>query len=212
MISLMPTLLSLLVILIAISVIIGWIFGIEILKSWIPLEISMKFSVAICFLLCGFALLSSTFYIKGSREWPILLSPITTMPVLFLMGILVLGQVAHITTGVESLLIKESFGAVKTVLPGMPSFPAMIGFVVFGFGSIVLLIESKYSSYINIVLSISIIILSIIAVAGYVFNMPYLYFRVSASATPISINTAAAFLLLGIGQLILSIKKDRILT
>ena len=116
--------------------------------------------------------------------------------ILLLMVTLFISSVFGFNTGLDSFFIQEKAGAVNTVIPGRPSIPTMINFIVFALAGIATLSGFKKS----LARPGSVILLiGGIAVLGYIFNLPILYYSIAGINTAMALNTAILFILIGIG-------------
>jgi hypothetical protein len=196
--------LSLVVIIASIMVIIGWIFDNSILKSISPAWVSMKFDTAIAFLLSGITLYFIIRTIEGEFDKAQVALSITTLIILLVAGILFSSTLLGIHTGAEGLFIQEEAGSVKTVTPGRPSLPTMLNFVLIAFAGILTLVNpDKVQLRLK---SIGYVVgtTGALALVGYFFNAPLLYYFIEGRNSAMACNTAILFVLTGIGLLCLS--------
>ncbi len=81
-------------------VMIGWIFDISILKSILPVWISMKFSTAVCFLLSGITL----YFIAESREtnsaFALVVLPAAILIIFLFMGTFLASSLLGVNLGI----------------------------------------------------------------------------------------------------------------
>jgi hypothetical protein len=195
--------LSLVVIITGILVITGWIFDIGVLKSIWPAWISMKFDTAVAFVLSSITLYYIVKALEGEFDKAQVVLSITSLIIILLMGILFFSAVLNIHTGAEDLFVKEGAGGAKTVTPGRPSVPTMINFIVIAFAGILTMSNpANLSSKLRVV---GLIVGSIgaLAIVGYCFNAPLLYYFVEGVNSAMACNTAVLFVLLGLGLLCL---------
>jgi hypothetical protein len=195
---------SFIVMITGIMVMIGWIFDIGILKSISPSWISMKFDTALVFVLSGITL----YYIAGAREGKfdraqVALS-ITTLIIVLLMGILFFSTVLGVRTGAEDLFIKELPGTVRTVIPGRPSVPTMVNFILIAIAGIMTILNPENLQSKLKIPGLIIGAIGAVAVVGYIFDAPLLYYFVEGVNSAIALNTAVLFVLLGMGLVCLS--------
>ena len=167
----------------AVAVITGWIFGIDQLTRFLSNQINMKFLSGVAFLLCSIALPFIAKAVRGEKEKSQLVISATAFLILLIMTTLFIGAVLNIQTGLENLFIQD-LGSAKTVTPGSPAIPTMIGFIIFGITSIFALFDLKKIRGIILFSSIIISILGIVVLLGYIFSLPYLYFEFSPTMTP----------------------------
>lgn len=201
-----PTLLtsvSLFTIILALTVIAGWLFNVATLKSIAPGFISMKINTAICFLLSGMLLLCLTIgkWNNGCRFMAFFI---------LAFGAATFSQnIFNYNLGIDQLLITD-YDAIKNGFPypGRPSPTAAFCFSLYGFALLGITSQNfllkKLAQY-----SLHIITLfSFIALLGYLFSVPAFYKL--AFLTNIAVHTALAFFILSIATSF--IQKERGIT
>jgi hypothetical protein len=195
--------LSLAVIIAGITVIIGWVFDFGALKSISPAWVSMKFDTAIAFVLSGITLYFIARAMEGDFDIAQVALSITSLLIILLMGTLFFSAVLQIRTGVEELFIREPVAAPMSVVPGRPSIPTMLSFLLIASAGILTTLNPA-----NLRLKLKIIgfiigLVGLIAVIGYIIDKPALYYYVEGINTAIACHTAALFIVIGIGFLCL---------
>ncbi|OGS46225.1 MAG: hypothetical protein A2539_03005 [Elusimicrobia bacterium RIFOXYD2_FULL_34_15] len=195
--------LSFIVIIAGVTVIIGWIFNIEILKSISPSWVSMKFDTAISFLLSGIVIYSITKVQEGEFDKAQIIISITSLIIILLMGILFFSTLFRIHTGLENLFISETAGGVKTVVPGRPSIPTMINFILIAVSGILSIGNLEKVHKKLKIIGITIGIIGALAVIGYIINISFLYYYIKGVNSAMACHTAILFVLLGIGLICL---------
>ncbi len=194
--------LSLVVILTGIAVMIGWIFDIAPLKSMLPIWVTMKFTTAFSFFLSGITL----FVIAGSLERQSvatqLVLPLTSLMLLLLMGTLLASVFLCVRTGIEDLFVREE-GVVKTMILGQPSAGTMINFILMATSGLLTLLAIE-----NLILKLKCIgwvvsFIGTVAILGYLIDRPFLYYSIQDWSTAMAFHTAALFVLLGVGLIII---------
>ncbi|MGE5197198.1 MAG: hypothetical protein ACM3IL_01675 [Deltaproteobacteria bacterium] len=196
-------LLSLAVIIPSVAVIIGWIFDVPFLKSISPVWISMKLDTAIAFMLSGVTLYLIARDQEGERDLAQVGLCITSLMIVLLMGILFFSTLLGIHTGAEDLFIKETKVAPMTVVPGRPSFPTTLNFLLLAIASIFVMLNIK-----NLRLGLKIIgmiigLIGAVAIMGYIIKAPPLYYYIQGVNSAMSCHTAILFIFLGMGLLCL---------
>ena len=189
-----PTLLtavSLFIIILAISVIAGWLFDVAILKSIAPGFVTMKINTAICFLLSGVIFMRLTM-----GKW----SNVCRFMAFFILvfGVVTFSQnIFNYNLGIDQLLITD-YEAIKKGLPfpGRPSPTAAFCFSLYGFALLGITSQNfllkklgQYSLHL-------ITLLSFIALLGYLFSVAAFYKL--AFLSNIAVHTALAFFILSI--------------
>jgi succinate dehydrogenase hydrophobic anchor subunit len=186
-----------------IAVMLGWIFNIGVLKSISPAWISMKFSAAIVFVLSGITLYFIVRAVEGELDKAQVVLSITSLIIVLLMGILFFSAILGIQTGTEDLFVKEKVVAPKTIVPGRPSIPTMVDFILVAVAGVFTMFNSaKLQSQLKII-GLIVGAIGVIALVGYIFDAPILYYYVEGVNSAMACHTAVLFVLLGVGLLCL---------
>jgi len=196
-------LLSLVIIMAGIAVMAGWIFNVPLLKSLSPAWVSMKFSTALCFFLSGVSLYYMARAREGEFEKSQVVLFITTLIIMLLMGTLLSSALLKIHTGLEDLFMKDAPGAAKTVVPGRPSLPTMLNFMLMALAAILTLMDIKNLRFGYRITGIAIGSIGTVAIIGYIAGAPNLYYYFEGINSAIAFNTACLFVLLGTGLICL---------
>jgi len=200
----MVGILSLVVIMAGIVVMAGWIFDIGVLKSISPAWVTMKLDTAVAFVLSGTTLYFILRALDDEFEKAQVALSMTSLIIILLMGILFFSALLGMRTGVEDLFIKERPAGVKTVIPGRPSLPTMLNFILIAAAGLItslspLRLRLKLKT-VGLVVGAT----GALATAGYIFNTPLLYHYVVGTNSAMACNTALLFVILGIGFVCLS--------
>ena len=180
-------------------VITGWIFNIGFLKSLSPAWISMKFDTALTFVLSSVVLYFIAQAREGGSDAAQVVLPVTALVILLLMGILFFSDIFGVHTGLEQLFIRYTNAAPRTVIPGLPSLPTMLNFILIASAAV-------YPEKMTLPLKITGLIVGtvgIVAIVGYLVNAPFLYYFVAGANAAMACYTAILFVFLGIGFLCL---------
>jgi hypothetical protein len=196
--------LSLIVSLAGIMVIIGWISDISILKSISPAWISMKFDTAITFILSGITLYFIVRAQEGEFDKAQVALSVTSLIIVLIMGTLFFSAVLKIHTGAEDLFIKEAPGTAKTLIPGRPSVPTMLNFILIALAGILTTLNPRRLQPKLAIIGLIVAAIGALAIVGYVIAAPLLYYYIEGINSAIAFHTAVLFVLLGTGLLCLS--------
>lgn len=195
--------LSVFVILVALVVMVGWFLDIGILKSLYPGWVSMKFTTALSFILCGLITLSIYYYLKnGSDSFQILLSMLSLL-VLLLMLTLFISNWFNIPSGIENLFIRELPSTVNTPVPGRPSVMSMLNFVLVSSLGFITLFNPKKLAYWFIGIGSSALLIGLSPLLGYLSDTPFLYYSIPGFSSAMAFHTAFLFVLLGVQTILL---------
>lgn len=199
--------LSIIVIIGGASVMIGWIMDIEILKSILPIWVTMKFTTALSFFLSGFILYFISSSIENRSDIAQVGLSITTLMLLLLMATLLISVILNIHTGVEYLFVRETKYAVNSTAPGVPSVGTMINFIIIAVVGILTLLDLKSLYRKMHFFGLTILLTSSLAILGYILSLPLFYYSIDDLSTAMALHTAILFVITGIGFSILG-KKD----
>jgi len=190
----------------------GWIFGVDFLTRIMSGGINMKFPTALAFFFSAIALYLIFRTVKDDYEPSTLILPGIALMLFLIMGVILLanftdtqtGLIASLTgieTGMENLFVKEQT-PVYAEGSGLPAVITIINFITFGFACLNSLFISQKRQKVFKLIGWFIVISSLIPIIGYLFSLPALYFEIY-DQTPIALNTALSFFLLGIGLIII---------
>ena len=191
--------LSLVVIIAGITVIIGWIFDIAVLKSISPAWVSMKFDTAIAFVLSGITLFFVVRAVEGEFDRAQVALSITSLMLILLMGTLFFSAVLKVHTGAEELFVKETKVSPMSAAPGRPSIPTMFNFLLIASAGILTTLNPGNLRSKLKIFGIIIGLVGALAVFGYIINVPGLFYYIEGVNAAIACHTAALFMVLGIG-------------
>lgn len=193
------------VMIVGILVMCGWILDISILKSILPMWVTMKFSTALCFLISGLTIIS----IAGMKKYPGLAQislSMTTMLLMLFMASLFLSSFLGMRTGIEELFIKETQEAIRTTVPGRPSLGTMINFILIAIAGIAAMFRWAQLKVFLMFIGRTVMVIGGIAVLGYVLNLPPLYYAFEGLSTAMACHTALLFMIVGMSLIFLSNK------
>ncbi len=178
---------------IGLAALVGWILGIDVLKSMIPGVIAMKANTALCLVLLGggLVLLSLVRYRPAGRWLGMTLAGITAA-----IAVITGAQFfAGIDFGIDQLLIREPAGQIGTVTPGRMAPATVISLVALAMAAMV----ATKSPRTVIVLCGLALALAYLNLLDYLFDASVPAFL--AGYTQMAVNTAVAVGVLGVGVL-----------
>lgn len=182
-------------------VMLGWIFDIGVLKSIRPEWVTMKFSTAFSFFCSGIILhyTARLRFKQPSLAFAIL--PAATLCIALTMFTLLASTLFDVYVGIEALFVREELDAVETVLPGRPSVGTMTAFMLIASAGIISMLEPVRLPQQLFALGCLIFVVGLLAVIGYIFDVPILYYYVQEGgfSSAMALHTALLFMLLGIG-------------
>ncbi|MFH1698901.1 MAG: hypothetical protein ABH882_07575 [Candidatus Omnitrophota bacterium] len=189
-------------------VMLGWIFNIGILKSILPVWVTMKFTTAVCFVLSGITLYLIAISFESKFDIAQVFLPITILIILLIMGVYLASTFLGLRLKIGEIFIKEANGAVRSVVSGRPSVPTMISFILVATAGILTMLNlANLKSKLRF-LGWIIIMIGTVAVLGYLVNAPFLYYYIKGKTTAMALHTAILFTLTGISLVFLGGKKQ----
>ncbi len=196
-----PTIISGSVIFGGLIVMAGWIFNIPVLTSVSHLWATTKFTTALAFVLCGLML----FFLSEKKRTDLadVVISLSAFSVLLLMAIYLIFVYAGIDSGLEKFVVAEKEGAILTAVPGRPSIISMYVFTLIALSGLTYSFHFKTVQKIISWIGWFLIFMGGLAIIGYGFNKPILYYAIPNQSTAISLITAVLFVLIGIGFVLL---------
>lgn len=200
----MAKILSIITAVTGIMVIIGWVFDVRVLKSISPAWVSMKFDTAVSFLLSGIILYFIARAFEGEFDKAQIAISITSLTLVLLMGTLFFSHFLSVRTGAEDIFVKEVEATPHTVVPGRPSAPTMLNFILIALAGMMTMLK-----YTNLKLALKAIgftvgLVGVLPVIGYIINAPLFYYSIEGINSAMALHTAVLFILIGIGFVCLS--------
>jgi threonine/homoserine efflux transporter RhtA len=161
----------------------------------------MKFTTALAFVLSGVIL----YYIIRTREGEFdraqVVLFVASLIIMLLMGTFLFSALLNVPLGLEDLFIKDAAGTARTIVPGRPSLPTMLNFILIALAGIVTLLNIKKLHFALKAIGLVVGLIGTVAVAGYIIGAPALYYYVEGINSAIAFHTAGLFVLLGLGLL-----------
>jgi PAS domain S-box-containing protein len=201
--------LAVLVILVSLGVMAGWILDIGALKSILPQWVTMKFSTALSFFLSGITLYFIAKSCEENSPAAQVVLPVATLGIFLLMATFLAATFLQVRTGIEDLFVREAPGAVKTIDPGRPSIGTMVCFLLIAAAGIMAMLDFSNLKSKLILIGVTVCGIGGLAISGYVFHQPLLYFTVERWSTAMALHTAILFVILGIGLVLLRKEKEK---
>ena len=197
---------SIVVIAIGCTVILGWIFDLQLLKSILPGLPSMKFNTATCFILGGFSLLfqhqwrAELTTIKHQKIYNYLTFSASFL--IILISLITLVQYSfNLDLGIDQLLFKHSSILTIPLAPGRMAPNTAAAFLLLG--TALLLLSVKRPKYLRIqILSCCAFLIAFLGLIGYIYGTAFFYKM--GAPTGMALHTSAAFVLLSFGILFAS--------
>jgi len=176
-------------------VLVGGQFDIPALKSMLPGLATMKANTALGFILCGISLWALNH--KQTRK-PIRFIANACAAIVVLIAVLTLGEyVSNRDFGIDQLLFQDTTAASGTSFPGRMSPITALNFLFLG--SALILIGNRWSNWLSESLAVTALIITGVAVIGYIYGVTSLY-QIGVYS-PIALHIALTFILLCLGIL-----------
>ena len=177
----------------------GWFSDVSILTSYVADAPTIKFTAAFSLVVAGLLLFSSISVVEGNSELGGITVVILAIVLMFFNGMFLFEVLTGLRTGFGDLFVIESPGSLHTVQPGQPSVAAIAAFMLVAFIGFCMQAWPHRVKLFLSVLGAVLVVISGIALLGYAFNVPALFFAVSGLSTALSLPAAVGLLLLGIG-------------
>ncbi len=193
---------SLLAISLGCSVLVGWLFDIEVLKSFFSSnQATMKANTALCFVLSGLSL--GLLLKRGQRGLggQFQISRVCAVAVAVI-GLLTLSQyIFGWNLGIDELLFRDLSNTVTTISPGRMGLNTATNFVLVGIALLLLGQRNRRSYWYAQVLSLIAALVSLQALMGYAYKVQVLY-GIAPYTTSMALHTVLTFMMLCIGILL----------
>jgi len=191
-----------LTVLLGLFVLVGWALQSETLKTVFPGFVSMKANTALCFVLCGAALLIG--YLSRPVPWRKTCSLVLSLLAVLISGTTMVEYLTGLSFGLDQCLFRDSPHAAFTSQPGRMSPYTGLGFLLFA-SALMVLSRGRRGAMAGQALALGGLFVALLALIGYIFNAQifvtgYLY-------TGVALHTVAGFWFLGIGILCARPKK-----
>ncbi|MEH2143578.1 PAS domain S-box protein [Nostoc sp.] len=221
--SLVAKVASLLAVFVGSLVLVGWWFGIEVLKRGSPgSPATMKVNTALCFVLCGLSLWlflrgggnNSKFKIQvaleahqrcDSKLFPhfptLLISRVCAIAATTIAVFTVCEYLFGWNLGIDELLSRDSLTSIATLRPGRMGVNTALNFMLVGVAlQIVVDPKTDRSYWYAQIIALIATLISFQALMGYAYKVKVLY-GLAPYTTSMALHTAVLFLLLNIGIL-----------
>ncbi|MBW4576092.1 MAG: response regulator [Aphanothece sp. CMT-3BRIN-NPC111] len=192
---------SAIAILIGSLVIIGWIYNIAILKSFLPGLVAMKANTALNFILAGVSLwLSQTKQTGKSGRVKRYIMQACASIVLLVSGLTLTEYLFDWDLGIDQLLFKEPVGTVGTFAPGRMALNTTSCFLSDGLALLVLDWKTRRGHRLSHWFALLPALVALVTLIGYIYDVKD--FVGVVTYTPMALHTAIAFIFLSVGILL----------
>jgi PAS domain S-box-containing protein len=193
------------VIAIGCTVMLGWIFDLQLLKSIFPELPSMKANTAFCFILSGLSL----FLQQRRRAKSTIIKPqkidkaliVSSSLLIILISLFTLIQYSsNLDLGIDQLLFKDNSNLTSISAPGRMAPNTATAFLLQG--TALLLLSLRRPKYLRVqILSCCAFLIAYLGLIGYIYGKPFFY---TIGYTGMALHTSVAFMLLSLGLLFAS--------
>jgi len=178
------------------TVFVGWVMGMESLKTVLPGYVSMKANTSIGFVLAGVALILG--HLSAPARWKQVIGLVLAITVLLIGGITLIEYIGHLSLGLDELFFRELPVSPWTSQPGRMAPNTALTFILFG-TALILLSYGPRSAWVAQILTAVGLAFPLIASVGYLFNAQV--FTSIFAMTRMALHTVVAFYLLGLAIL-----------
>lgn len=206
-----PQIASAIVLIVGITVLIGWQFDIPLLKSGFPdVLATMKANTAICFVLAGIVLgrlskrakkLRAGLHQAGQKHRRPFLIIVCSGLMLFISGLTLSQYIFHYTLGIDQLLFFDQINA-ATPYPGRMGINTATNFVLLALALLLSIQPQPQRVWAGQLLTITALMITLQALIGYTYDVESFY-QFGTHTTSIALNTVLTFTTLCIGLLFL---------
>ena len=197
---------SIAVIAIGCTVILGWIFDLQLLKSILPGLVTMKANAAVCFILGGFSLFiqqrrrAELTARKHQKSANCLIFSCSFL--IILISLLTLAQYRfNLDLGIDQLLFKDSSTLTSRAAPGRMAPNTAAAFLLQG--TALLLLSERRPKYLRVqILSCCAFLIAFLGLIGYIYGKA-LFYRIG-DYTGMALHASAGLMLLSFGILFAS--------
>lgn len=184
---------SVVVVVTGVAVMLGWIFDVTHLKSISPAFVAMKVNTAICFILAGVALWCRL----SEGPWLQRLAQVLAVSVGCVGFVTLMEYLLGWDAGIDNVLIAEAPGAIHTTHLGRMAISTAFAFMMIGVALSCAKTRFRRLLLVFECCALGVMVLSSIAVLGYVFNETA--FRFGSPVTHMALHTGVAFFILSCG-------------
>ncbi len=195
------------VLLVGLAVMLSWIFDGRTFEAISPQAVTMKFATALCFFLSALVLYVFSGTDGGRGSFWRIISILSSFVIFTVMGTFFTSDILQVDTGLEYLFVKDIPGMYLDIsdYPSLLTIIIFLAVAVFGFADSFKLRQKYRAGKIIGILSAT---AGAIAVAGYAFNIPVLYYTFPYFSNSMAFLTAISFVILGIGFLAVNPVKE----
>ena len=194
---------SIAVIAIGCTVILGWIFDLQLLKSILPGLASMKANAAVCFILGGFSLFllqrrRAELTARNHQKIANCLIFSSSFLIILISLLTVVQYSFNVDLGIDQLLFKDSSTLTGAGTPGRMAPNTAAAFLLLG--TALLLLSERRPKYLRVqILSCCAFLIAFLGLIGYIYDKA-LFYRIG-DYTGMALHASAAFMLLSFGIL-----------
>ena len=192
---------AIVVVLIGATVLTGWALGNPLIRG-IGQTSQMMPSTAVCFILCGLALL---FQKKNAPRWATITAAILCGMVLLISVMTLIEHSIGRNLGLDDLLFRRQVEASTPTFPGRMAINTAAAFICIALGILVLPRDRRVNGVISQVAGFGAVVIAFIAVVGYAFGVRDFY-----SMQPVlgmALLSAIGFLILGLGLMFSELRR-----
>ena len=194
--------LSSIVLVLGSTVVVGWVFGVDSLKSITPAWVTMKFSTAMSFVLSGIMLFAIIHFVQTKTEFSRAIIIIPSITVIFFTLLDVASGMFQFSSPLLLLFSSEDSG-VGSLKKGLPSVGTMVNFLLIGVCGLLFNFNFRIQKIFQIV-GFVVLLIGVIGMSGYGLDQPYLYYQIESVSGAMAIHTTILFYLVGAFLLFLS--------
>ena len=187
---------------------ISWVFNIDGPKSFWFGEATMKFGAALSFVCVGISLLLVTRMRKGKIVLGYIGLPILGLIIIMFLSVNTVSTIIGANIGLSMLFNDDPISTINTIAPSRPSVGTLVNFTIIVAALMLILIDFVRWRKLVIGIGTTVGIISGIALAGYAFNLPFLYFDFANISNAMAFHTVVLSLITGISFMLIGNDKN----
>lgn len=180
------------------AVMFGWIIDSSTLKSILPIWSSMSFFSALCISFSGLLLIAMA--VRFGKNFPGM-TPVILFLSFFMVlfaGAQLLSLLTGFSSGIEGIVVYEEELVFNEIVAGRPSAGSLLGFFLLGLSGLTSLTYPYRSLRFLFQAGVILVVISSVALIGYIFDLPLLYYSTNGVSNPMSFHLAFLLLMSGI--------------
>jgi PAS domain S-box-containing protein len=180
-------------VMIGVTTLIGWLFGLERLTDWSGIGITMFPNTAVCTFLAGLAILATP-YSNSAKVFFVV--RLTALIIAFVGGATVFEHLTGYNLGIDTFLIERNWGARVAMAPLRMGPPASISILLLG--TAIFASTFYRTRVIAVIIGTLTLLISCVSLIGFLYGIDHLFGIARYTAIALSTSLSIAFLSLSL--------------